>query len=255
MSRFPSLVGQSVPDVVFHTRAEGVWRDVSSADIFAHQKVVVFSLPGAFTPTCSTSRVPRYEELYETFRGLGVDRIVCVSVNDAFVMDAWKREQQVHKVEFLPDGNGAFTAGMGMLVDKSAVGFGQRSWRYAMVVENRVITHMFVEPDVEGDPYEVSDADTVLRALAPEVRLPPDILLLTKPFCGHCTRAKAALSAAGLSYAEVAATPRMLRAVSAVPTTPRVFVDGQLLGGADELATWLSAQGMRWRGQPPASQA
>lgn len=240
MSRFQSRVGQSVPDVVFHTRANGAWRDVSTSDIFANQKVVVFSLPGAFTPTCSTSHVPRYEELYETFREQGVDRIVCVSVNDAFVMDAWKREQQVHKVEFLPDGNGAFTAGMGMLVDKAGVGFGQRSWRYAMVVDNGVITHMFVEPDVEGDPYEVSDADTVLRAIAADVRLPPDILLLTKPFCGHCTRAKAALDAAGLPYAEIAATPRMLRAVSATPTTPRVFVDGRLLGGADELAAWLS---------------
>jgi len=127
--------------------------------------VVVFSLPGAFTPTCSSSHVPRYEELHDELRARGVDDVLCVSVNDAFVMDAWREEQGARRVTFVPDGNGAFTAGMGMLVDKAALGFGQRSWRYSMLVRDGVIEKMFVEPEQPGDPFQVSDADTMLRYL------------------------------------------------------------------------------------------
>lgn len=240
MSRFESREGQRVPEVTFRTRAGGQWKTLFTADLFADQTVVVFSLPGAFTPTCSTSHVPRYEELYDTFAQHGVDRIVCVSVNDAFVMNAWKRDQDVERVQFLPDGNGDFTRGMGMLVSKDDLGFGDRSWRYSMLVRDGVVEKMFIEPDVEGDPYEVSDADTMLDHIAPGAPRAPDILLLTKPFCGHCTRAKNALSEAGLDYEEVASTPRMLRAVSATPTTPQVWVDGEHVGGADALVVWLA---------------
>jgi peroxiredoxin/glutaredoxin len=239
MSRFTSREGQRVPEVTFRTRTATGWRDVSTAELFADQTVIVFSLPGAFTPTCSTSHVPRYEELFDTFKAHGVDRILCMSVNDAFVMNAWKEDQGADRVEFIPDGNGEFTEGMGMLVDKAQLGFGKRSWRYSMVVKDGVVQKMFIEPDVEGDPYDVSDADTMLKYLAPNARTAPDILLFTKPFCGHCTRAKSALAEAGLAYEEVVSTPRMLRAVSSSATTPRVFVDGNLIGGADELATWL----------------
>jgi len=240
MSRFENREGQSVPEVTFRTRTATGWRDVSSAELFADQTVIVFSLPGAFTPTCSTSHVPRYEELFDTFQAHGVDRIVCMSVNDAFVMDAWKVDQGVERIDFIPDGNGAFTEGMGMLVNKADLGFGDRSWRYSMLVRNGVIEKMFIEPDEPGDPYDVSDADTMLRHVAPDAVAAPDILMLTKPFCGHCARAKNALAEAGLAYEEVVSTPRMLRAVSDTPTTPRVFVNGELIGGADELAAWLA---------------
>ena len=239
-SRFENREGQRVPEVTFRTRTATGWADVTTSDLFADQTVIVFSLPGAFTPTCSTSHVPRYEELFDTFQAHGVDRIVCVSVNDAFVMNAWKADQGAERIDFVPDGNGQFTEGMGMLVDKSDLGFGARSWRYSMLVRDGVIEKMFVEPDEPGDPYDVSDADTMLAHLAPNAVAAPDILLLTKPFCGHCTRAKSALGAAGLRYAEVESTPRMLRAVSDDPKTPRVFVDGQLIGGADELVAWLA---------------
>jgi peroxiredoxin (alkyl hydroperoxide reductase subunit C) len=180
---------QHVPNVTFKTRVrdesvEGPnpyrWEDKTTADIFAGKKVVVFSLPGAFTPTCSSNHLPRYEELYEDFQAQGVDEIICVSVNDAFVMFQWGKSIGNEKIFLLPDGNGEFTRKMGMLVDKSNLGFGMRSWRYSMVVDDGVIEKMFVEPDFGDncptDPFEVSDADTMLAYLkgseAPGVSAP-----------------------------------------------------------------------------------
>ena len=164
-AKFASREGQRVPDVEFRTRESGEWVDVSSKDIFADKAVVLFALPGAFTPTCSSTHLPRFEALAPKLRDLGVDEIVCLSVNDAFVMDAWKKDQGVSNVRLLPDGNGTFSEAMGMLVDKSDLGFGKRSWRYSMFVRDGVIEKMFIEPDAPGDPFEVSDADTMLRYL------------------------------------------------------------------------------------------
>lgn len=167
-----------VPDVTFKTRVrdESIggdnpfkWYDLTTDELFANKKVVVFSLPGAFTPTCSTSHLPRYEELYNEFKALGVDEVVCVSVNDAFVMYQWGLNQGRKNVFLLPDGNGEFTRKMGMLVDKSNLGFGMRSWRYSMYVENKEIKKVFMEPGFDDncptDPFEVSDADTMLEYL------------------------------------------------------------------------------------------
>ena len=169
---------KTVPNVTFKTRVrndaiEGPnpfeWKDLTTAELFTGKRVVVFALPGAFTPTCSTSHLPRYEELYEEFKALGVDQIVCLSVNDAFVMYQWGKSQGADNVFLLPDGNGEFSRKMGMLVDKSNLGFGMRSWRYSMVVDNGEIEQMFVEPDFGDncptDPFEVSDADTMLGYL------------------------------------------------------------------------------------------
>lgn len=167
-----------VPNTVFKTRVrdESIggdnpfdWKDLSSDDVFKGKNVVVFSLPGAFTPTCSTSHLPRFEELYDDFKAQGVDAVVCLSVNDAFVMYQWGLSQKAKNVFLLPDGNGEFTRKMGMLVDKSNLGFGMRSWRYSMYVENGEITKMFSEDGFEDncptDPFEVSDADTMLNYL------------------------------------------------------------------------------------------
>ena len=234
-----NLEGQRVPDVTFRTRVDGAWKDVTTADVFAGRRVVVFALPGAFTPTCSSSHVPRYNELVPALKARGVDAVACVSVNDAFVMEEWARSQHAEQVTFLPDGNGEFTERMGMLVDKASLGFGRRSWRYSMLVEDGVIRKMFIEPEKEGDPFEVSDADTMLRYLDPDGEAPHDVVLFTKPGCSHCARAKRLLDAKGWAYEEIAATPRRLRAVSGRATTPQVFVDGRHLGGADELAALL----------------
>ena len=171
-------VATNVPQVTFKTRVrdesvEGSnpyrWEDKTTQDIFGGKKVVVFSLPGAFTPTCSSNHLPRYEELYEEFKAQGVDAIVCVSVNDAFVMFQWGKSVDNKNVFLLPDGNGEFTRKMGMLVDKSNVGFGMRSWRYSMLVDDCKIEKIFVEPEFGDncpvDPFEVSDADTMLAHL------------------------------------------------------------------------------------------
>jgi len=235
-----NIEGQRIPDITFRTRHNEAWKNVSTADIFAGKRVVVFALPGAYTPTCSSSHVPRYNELAPELRRRGVDDIVCVSVNDGFVMAEWAKDQGADQLTLLPDGNGEFTAAMGMLVDKKDLGFGQRSWRYSMLVEDGVIKKMFIEPDVPGDPFQVSDADTMLRHLDPKAQAPRDVLLFTKPGCGHCARAKKLLGDRGWAYDEVAATPRRLRAVSGKATTPQVFIDGQYIGGADELEGWLA---------------
>ncbi len=172
------MVIDRVPDVVFKTRVrdESVpgpnpfrWQDLTTQEIFGGKKVVLFALPGAFTPTCSSTHLPRYEELYDEFKKLGIDSIVCLSVNDAFTMYQWGKQQGVKNVFLLPDGNGEFTRKMGMLVDKSNLGFGMRSWRYAMIVNDGKIEKMFIEPGFSDncptDPFEVSDADTVLAYL------------------------------------------------------------------------------------------
>ena len=167
-----------VPNVTFKTRirdesVEGPnpfrWQDMTTQEIFGGKRVVVFSLPGAFTPTCSSTHLPRYEELYDEIKAQGVDAVVCVSVNDAFVMFQWGKQQGVKNIFLLPDGNGEFTRKMGMLVEKTNLGFGSRSWRYSMVVNDMEIEKIFVEPDYGDncptDPFEVSDADTMLAYL------------------------------------------------------------------------------------------
>ena len=175
--------GQKVPQVTFRTRADGDWKEIHSDDIFKGRSVVLFALPGAFTPTRSSTHLPRYNELAPVFRENGIDEIVCLSVNDAFVMDAWKEDQEAENVTLIPDGNGEFSEGMDMLVDKSDLGFGKRSWRYAMLVRDGVIEKMFLEPDEPGDPFEVSDADTMLAYINPNARKPRSVSIITKPGC------------------------------------------------------------------------
>jgi glutaredoxin-like protein len=242
----PNHEGQRVPEVVFKTRREGKWVDVSSKELFAGKKVVVFSLPGAYTPTCSLSHLPRYNELAATFKANGVDSVICLSVNDAFVMNEWAKDQEAENVTLIPDGNGEFTAGMGMLVDKSNVGFGKRSWRYSMLVKDGVIEKMFIEPEKDGDPFEVSDADTMLKHMAPSATAPQPITIFSKIGCPYCAEAKTALAKAGLHYEEVVLgkgiTSRTLYAVAGAATTPQVFIGGKRIGGSAELEAWLAAR-------------
>ena len=142
------------------------WKDQTSTDLFGGKRVVLFALPGAYTPTCTSTHLPRYEALYGEFKSAGIDEIFCLSVNDAFVMFNWARSLEVEKVKLLPDGSGEFTRKMGMLVSKDNLGFGMRSWRYALVANDMTIEHALIEPDLDDnsstDPFELSDADTVL---------------------------------------------------------------------------------------------
>lgn len=239
-----SLEGKPVPKVSFKTRADNGWRDLTTDELFKGKTVVVFALPGAYTPTCSSSHLPRYNELARVFRDNGVDDIVCISVNDAFVMDEWRRGQDAADITFVPDGNGDFARGMGMLVDKRELGFGMRSWRYSMLVRDGVIEKLFIEPEREGDPFEVSDADTMLRHMNPDARAPEPIVMFSRPGCPFCARAKAALAERKLRYTDISQDQKIntsvLRAVSGHITWPQVFIGGRLIGGADELEAYLA---------------
>jgi glutaredoxin-like protein len=235
--------GQPVPQVTFKTRQGAEWVDVTSDELFAGRNVVVFSLPGAFTPTCSSTHVPRYNELAGVFAENGIDEILCVSVNDAFVMNEWKIDQQAENVRFIPDGSCEFTDGMGLLVNKDNLGFGMRSWRYSMLVRDGVIDKMFIEPEVDGDPFEVSDAETMLNYINPQAGLPLDITVFSREGCGYCVEAKALLREAGLEFSELVLNRDFrgttLRAVAGSETVPQVFIDGAHIGGSENLSDWL----------------
>ena len=203
---------------------------------------MVFSLPGAFTPTCSSTHLPRYNELAPAFRANGIDAIVCVSVNDPFVMSEWAKDQESDQVMLLPDGNGEFTEKMGMLVDKADLGFGKRSWRYSMLVRDGVVEKMFIEPQKPGDPFEVSDADTMLAYINPQAKKPDQVAILTREGCSYCTKAKALLENLGYEYAEIPLEHRIRsRAVGAITgqgTVPQVFINGTHIGGWEALERW-----------------
>ncbi len=236
--------GQKVPNVVFKTRQNNEFVDVSSDELFAGKTVVVFSLPGAYTPTCSSTHLPRFNELADTLKDNGVDDIICLSVNDAFVMDAWKEHQEADKTTLIPDGNGEFTEQMGMLVDKSDLGFGKRSWRYSMLVRDGVIEKQFIEPEVPGDPFEVSDADTMLAYINPNAEKPADVALFSKPGCPFCAKAKSMLQERGIAYEEIIlgshAKLRTLRAVTGQEAVPQVFFNGTLIGDSEALERYLT---------------
>ena len=236
--------GKPVPQVTFKTRREHEWANITSDEIFKDKTVVVFSLPGAFTPTCSSTHVPRYNQLAPTFRKHGVDDVVCISVNDAFVMNEWQREQHADNLTFLPDGNGDFSAGMGMLVDKQDLGFGKRSWRYSMLVKDGMVEKMFVEPDLPGDPFEVSDADTMLAYIAPDAAKPRDVTIFTRKGCEYCARARGMLHDLGIDYEELVLnrdyTEASLRAVTGRSSVPQVFINGVHVGGSEELEAYLA---------------
>ncbi|HEY9834514.1 MAG TPA: glutathione peroxidase [Stenomitos sp.] len=238
--------GERVPNVTFRTRNDSQWVDVTSDELFKGKTVIVFSLPGAFTPTCSSTHVPGYNELAKTFKENGVDDIICMSVNDTFVMNEWKKTQEADNITFIPDGNGEFTEQMGMLVDKESLGFGKRSWRYSMLVTDGVIKKMFIEPEVEGDPFEVSDAETMLNYINPNAAKPKCVSLFTKVGCPFCARAKQSLKERGIDYEEIVvgkdATMRSLRAATGATTVPQVFIDGKLIGGSEALEQYLTTQ-------------
>lgn len=235
--------GKKVPNVKFRLVQNTGIEEVTTADLFSGKKVVVFSLPGAFTPTCSSSHVPRYNELVPAFKANGVDDVLCLSVNDSFVMDAWKKDQHAESIKFIPDGNGEFSEQLGLLVDKSQLGFGKRSWRYSMLVNDGVIEKMFIEPEKEGDPFEVSDADTMLNYINPKAKLPTAITLFTRQGCGFCKRSKDLLNSKGISYDEIQLgrdiNYRGFRNVTGGQTFPQVIIDGKNIGGADSLAKWV----------------
>lgn len=241
MNNLLNKEGFNIPsDIVFPVRSNDSWTKLSTKDIFANKKVIVFSLPGAFTPTCSSTHLPRYEELYQTFKNEGIDSVYCVSVNDSFVMNEWAQAQEIENVQLIPDGNTTFTNAMGMLVDKEDLGFGKRSWRYSMLVENGKVVKHFVEPDKEDDPFEVSDADTMLNFINKDAKKPDSITIFSKEKCGFCREAKELLTKQGKAYNEVCLSDSNRQKVLAgltgkvQNTAPQIFINGELIGGLDK---------------------
>jgi len=172
----PILENQQIPAVTFKTRVKigdaYEWKDLTTSEIFDGKKVIVLALPGAFTPTCSSTHLPGFEMNFDEFSALGIDEIYCLSVNDTFVMNAWAKNLELKNIKMLPDGSGELTEKLGMLVEKTNLGFGKRSWRYSMYVENGVIQKAFIEDGFADnfgeDPFKVSNAETMLKYLNSE---------------------------------------------------------------------------------------
>tara|TARA_R110001583_G_scaffold26757_2_gene96253 strand:+ start:21183 stop:21929 length:747 start_codon:yes stop_codon:yes gene_type:complete len=239
-----NIEGQNVPTVTFPTRKNDEWVNITTDELFKGKTVAVFALPGAFTPTCSSTHLPRYNELADVLKENGVDEVVCISVNDTFVMNAWLADQEAENITVIPDGNGEFAEGMGMLVDKSDIGFGKRTWRYSMLVKDGVIDKMFIEPNQPGDPFEVSDADTMLNYVNPNAKAPEAVSLFTKPGCPFCAKAKAALKENKVRFEEIVlgtdATTVSLRAITGQTTVPQLFVGGKHIGDSEAVTAYLA---------------
>lgn len=246
MSDRVSREGQKIPAVELADMRGGKPRRMGASDVFAGRRVVVFALPGAFTPTCSTAHVPGYVALLKEFKAAGIDDVVCLSVNDPFVMEAWQQSEKAQGVHFIADPFGAFTQAMGMSIDHREALLGTRSWRYSMLVEDGIIKKMFIEPDKPGDPFEVSDAETMLKYLQPNRKSLGPVLMLARHGCPHCARAKALLEEHGVAFDAVylgeELTMQGVKAAAGVATVPQVFVDGRLVGGSEQLARFLATR-------------
>ena len=244
MSPRTSREGARVPDAQLAELHDGKVTQISSADLFRGRRVILFALPGAFTPTCSTAHVPGYVARLKDLREAGIDDVVCLSVNDPFVMDAWQQSEKAQGLRFIADPFGEFTEAMGMSVDHRDASLGTRSWRYSMLVDDGTIQKMFIEPDVPGDPFEVSDAETMFKYLRPNQKTLGPAFMLARHGCPHCARAQEMLRSRGIVFEAIylgdELTMQGVRAASGGATLPQVFLGGTLVGGADQLTEYLS---------------
>eukprot|EP01006_Ploeotia_vitrea_P045801 TRINITY_DN66970_c9_g6_i1.p2 TRINITY_DN66970_c9_g6~~TRINITY_DN66970_c9_g6_i1.p2 ORF type:complete len:268 (+),score=23.97 TRINITY_DN66970_c9_g6_i1:36-806(+) len=242
--KLSSMEGLQVPDCTFHLYDDGKWSKLTTDMLFVGKTVVVFAVAGAFCSTCTNAMVPRYNELTPYFKANGVDDVICVAVNDPFVVEEWKKMLKADKLIFLPDGNGEWTQGMGMLVEKQ--GFGLRSWRYSMLVKNGVVRKQFIEPDELGDPFKISSADYMFEYINPDAPAPLDVTIFTKEGDTLCNKAKQALKAAKLEFEEVVIAPgtnvttRTILALCGTTAVPQVFINGKHIGGSESLNSYLA---------------
>ena len=235
------LTGTKIENFTFPTRVGHEWVAKTTDDFFKGKKVALFALPGAVTPTCSSTHLPRYNELYETFVANGFDDVICLSVNDTFVMNQWQKDQRAEKITMLPDGNGDLSKSLGFLVNKNDLGFGSRSWRYSMIVNDGVIEKMFIETEKPGDPFSTSDADTMLASL--DIKIPESYAVYTREGCEFCAKAKDLLKEKGIQFEEHILgkdySIKTLKAVSGETKVPQIFANGVRIGGYDSLSKKL----------------
>lgn len=246
MGKRESLEGKRVPDAQLAELKDGKVRKVSGTELFGGKRVILFALPGAFTPTCSTAHVPGYVALLKEFADAGIHDVVCLSVNDPFVMEAWQRSEKAEGIHFVADPFAKFTEAMNMAIDHQDAMLGTRSWRYSMLVDDGKIEKMFIEPDVPGDPFEVSDADTMLKYLRPDRKVIGPVFMLARHGCSYCARAKSLLDEHGIAYEAIhlgdELTMQGVKAASGSAKVPQIFLDGKLIGGSEQLAEFLNAQ-------------
>jgi peroxiredoxin/glutaredoxin len=246
MTNIESKEGQKIPQVELAEMSDGKLQRLGSRELFAARRVILFALPGAFTPTCSTAHVPGYVALLHAFKSAGVDDVICLSVNDPFVMEAWQHSEKAHGIRFIADPFGEFTNAMGMAVDHRDALLGTRSWRYSMLVEDGTIKQMFIEPDQPDDPFEVSDAETMLKYLQPNRKTIGPVLVLARHGCPHCARAKQLLTERRIPFDVVHLGDELsmqgVKAASGGTTVPQVFIEGRLVGGADQLVQHLETR-------------
>ncbi|HEU4600330.1 MAG TPA: glutathione peroxidase [Steroidobacteraceae bacterium] len=244
MSTRISKEGERVPAVQLAEMKDGKAVPIDSTQLFKGRRVILFALPGAFTPTCSTAHVPGYVALLREFKDAGIADVVCLSVNDPFVMEAWQQSEKAQGIHFVADPYGEFTRAMGMSIEHRDAFLGTRSWRYSMVVNDCVIEKMFIEPDVPGDPFEVSDAQTMLNYLQPNRKTIGPVFMLARHGCQFCAKAKQLLQDRGIPYEAIhlgdELTMQGVKAVSGETKVPQVFIDGKRIGGADKLQKFLS---------------
>jgi peroxiredoxin/glutaredoxin len=241
-----SMEGQRVPAAKLAEMTEGGVRMLETRDLFADRRVIVFALPGAFTPTCSTAHVPGYVALLGEFKATGIEEVICLSVNDPYVMKAWQQSEKAQGIRFVADPFGQLTEAMGMTVDHRESLLGTRSWRYSMLVEDGTIRKMFIEPEEGDDPFKVSDAQTMLRHLQPNRKILGPVLVLARHGCPYCQRAKALLNERNIPFDAVhlgeELTMRGVQAASRSTTVPQIFIDGHLVGGSDQLVSFLDQE-------------
>lgn len=237
--------GHKLPSFEFNMFEEYRWVGHTTDELFVNKRVVIFAIPGAFTPTCSSLHLPRYNELYETFRSYGIDEVYCLAVNDSFVLNAWKKAERATNIVMLPDPDGEFTKKLGFLVNKSEVCLGDRSWRYSMIVNRGVIEKMFIEPENQGsDPFGESSADQLLKYLNPEAELPPAVTVFSKPSCPICAGVRNSLKSHHLQFEELELhedfTIKTAKAIAGEGDLPIVFINGTKFGSPEELDGYLS---------------
>ncbi len=238
-----SRAGSRIPDVELAELIDAKVVRLRSVDLFKGRRVALFALPGAFTPTCSSEHVPGYVRSLRHLQDAGVAEVICLSVNDPYVMEAWQRAEKAQSLRFIADPYGEFTTAMGMSIDNRDASLGKRSWRYSMLIDDGVIEAMFIERDVPGDPFEVSGAETMLKYLRPDFQPPRPAFILARHGCPHCARAKQLLKDKGIPFEAVYLgddfSMQGVRAASGAATVPQVFIGGALIGGADQLEKYF----------------